>query len=74
MPRSVRGNRIWLEGVLREDAMPQYNYVCQDCKKEFTAVLTITEHEAGKVECPHCHSKNVEQQWATFYAVTGKKS
>jgi len=54
--------------------MPLYEYVCNDCKKEFSRVLTLKEYEAGQFVCPHCQSKNVEQRPATFYAVTSKKS
>ncbi len=35
---------------------------------------TISEYEKGGVVCPHCRSKDVEQRWAAFYAVTSKKS
>jgi putative FmdB family regulatory protein len=54
--------------------MPLYEYTCNDCKKDFSRVLTLKEYEAGQVECPACKSKNVEQRPATFYAVTSKKS
>jgi len=54
--------------------MPQYSYVCQECQKEFSKVLTLAEYEKGGVECPYCNSKKVEQKWAAFYAVTAKKS
>lgn len=54
--------------------MPQYEYLCLDCKKKFTVVLTLAEYEKGKVKCPKCDSPKVEQQWAAFYASTSKKS
>jgi putative FmdB family regulatory protein len=57
-----------------EVAMPVYEYVCKDCHKEFEQVLTLTEHDAGKIVCPKCGSKNVEQEAAGFFAVTSKKS
>jgi putative FmdB family regulatory protein len=53
--------------------MPQYNFLCAACKREFSKFLTLSEHEKGKIVCPHCKSKNVEQRWAAFYAVTSKK-
>jgi putative FmdB family regulatory protein len=53
--------------------MPQYNFLCLACKKEFSKILTISEHEKGKIVCPHCKSRDVEQR-AAFYAVTSKKS
>jgi RNA polymerase subunit RPABC4/transcription elongation factor Spt4 len=36
--------------------------------------LTIAEHGKEKLACPKCGSKNVEQRWSAFYAVTSKKS
>ncbi len=54
--------------------MPQYNFFCRACMREFSKILTISEYEKGKVSCPHCNSKDVEQRWAAFYAVTSKKS
>lgn len=53
--------------------MPVYDYICHDCHKTFEQVLTLQEHEKTAT-CPHCGSKNVEQEVAAFFAVTGKKS
>jgi len=54
--------------------MPQYEYVCQACRKPFSKVLTFAEYEKGNVKCPHCSSNKVEQKFSAFYAVTSKKS
>ena len=54
--------------------MPQYNYLCRACKKEFSEVQTLSEYAKGTIVCPHCKSKDVEQRWAAFYAITSKKS
>jgi putative FmdB family regulatory protein len=54
--------------------MPRYEYRCADCGKVFEAILTLREHEEGKVACPGCQSSKVEQRPAGFYAVTSKKS
>jgi putative FmdB family regulatory protein len=54
--------------------MPVYDYICNDCKKSFETVLTLAEHDKERISCPHCGSKNVEQEAAAFFAVTGKKS
>jgi putative FmdB family regulatory protein len=54
--------------------IPVYDYICNDCKKSFEMVLTLAEHDKERISCPHCGSKNVEQQAAAFFAVTGKKS
>jgi len=61
--------------------MPQYEFFCNACQKAFSKILTITEHEQEnteheqeKIACPHCGSKNIEQRWSAFSAVTSKKS
>jgi putative FmdB family regulatory protein len=54
--------------------MPVYDYTCNDCHKNFEKVLTLNEHDKDKIVCPHCSSKNVEQETTAFFAVTSKKS
>jgi putative FmdB family regulatory protein len=54
--------------------MPVYDYVCNDCHKTFETILTLGEHDHLNVKCPHCGSKNVDQEVTAFYAVTPKKS
>jgi putative FmdB family regulatory protein len=54
--------------------MPQYTFLCRACKKEFSKVLKLAEYEQGGIVCPRCKSKDIEQRWAAFYAVTSKKS
>lgn len=54
--------------------MPQYDFLCQDCQKKFTKILTISELEKGGVKCPECGSDKVRQQLAGFFAITRKKS
>jgi putative FmdB family regulatory protein len=53
-----------------EETMPHYEYVCQACSKRFSLVLTVGEHDQGKIKCPKCGSTKIEQQWAAFYATT----
>jgi putative FmdB family regulatory protein len=54
--------------------VPQYEFTCHACHKTFSRILTLAEHDKEKIACPKCGSKNVEQRWAGFYAVTSKKS
>jgi putative FmdB family regulatory protein len=54
--------------------MPVYDYFCLDCHKPFETALTLSEHDKENPKCPHCGSKNVEQEAAAFFAVTSKKS
>lgn len=54
--------------------MPNYEFVCNSCKKTFTNALTFAEHDAKTTACPDCGSHDVDQRWSTFSAVTSKKS
>ncbi len=55
--------------------MSQYVFHCEDCNKEFTQALHISDMEKGSaVTCPHCGSKRVNQLVSAFSAVTSKKS
>jgi len=54
--------------------MPRYVFLCKSCKQEFTLVMHMEDLDKGGFKCPHCGSENVEQQVATFSAVTSKKS
>ena len=53
--------------------MPTYDYRCPACKKKFSMMMTITEHEAKKVKCPKCGTKKVEQQISHFMTKTSRK-
>lgn len=54
--------------------MPQYDFTCDQCKKEFTLNMSISDHDKRKVECPKCKSKKVIQQVSSFQTKTSKKS
>ncbi|HEV2177703.1 MAG TPA: FmdB family zinc ribbon protein [Terriglobia bacterium] len=54
--------------------MPSYTFICKDCKKSFTLAMTLAEYGKGKVACPGCKSRKVEQKPAAFFAVSAKKS
>ena len=54
--------------------MPVYEYVCLDCKKEFSEMKPISAYDPKAVKCPKCNSKNVEQRWSTVYVETSTKS
>jgi putative FmdB family regulatory protein len=54
--------------------MPHYEFFCHACKKLFSKILSLVEYEKGKVVCPHCGSKNVEQRWSACTVITSKKS
>lgn len=54
--------------------MPHYELVCNTCKKTFWKSLTIAENDTEEITCPHCGSREVEQSWSAFSALTSKKS
>jgi putative FmdB family regulatory protein len=54
--------------------MPTYEYECQDCKKKFTKILSISEHGKGNINCPKCKSLKVKQSISAFTAKTSRKS
>jgi putative FmdB family regulatory protein len=55
--------------------MPHYEFFCHACKKVFSKVLSLAEYQEGEAICPRsrCGSKEVEQTWPAFYAITSKK-
>jgi putative FmdB family regulatory protein len=54
--------------------MPTYEYECVDCKKKFSVILSISEHEKTKVSCPKCMGKKVQQRISLFTTKTSRKS
>ena len=54
--------------------MPVYEFVCESCKKRFTLILSISEYEKKKMQCPKCKSRKVKQRISSFQTVTSKKS
>jgi putative FmdB family regulatory protein len=58
----------------RRWSMPRYEFLCHNCNKLFSMVLCLVDYEEGDILCPHCGSKEVEQCWSDFNAITSKKS
>jgi len=42
--------------------MPNYEYRCLDCHRRFEIYLTFSEYGQKPIECPHCHSSNVQRK------------
>ncbi|MEI9479422.1 MAG: zinc ribbon domain-containing protein [Deltaproteobacteria bacterium] len=53
--------------------MPSYDYRCPECKKKFSVMLTMKQHDARKAKCPKCGGKKVEQQISHFMTKTSRK-
>ncbi|MFZ7127087.1 MAG: FmdB family zinc ribbon protein [Desulfobacterales bacterium] len=54
--------------------MPTYEYRCEKCKKQFSAILSISEHDKAKVQCPKCKSSEVVQLVSRVSTKTSSKS
>ena len=54
--------------------MPHYEFICHDCNKVFSKILSLIDYEEGDVRCPNCGSTSVEQCWSAFSVLTSKKS
>jgi putative FmdB family regulatory protein len=54
--------------------MPSYAFFCKDCQKTFNVTMTLQDYEKGRVTCPKCKGKKIEQRPAAFFAVTARKS
>jgi len=54
--------------------MPTYEFRCKKCKKQFTTILSLGEYEKGKISCPKCKGKQVQQLVSSFMTKTSRKS
>ncbi len=36
--------------------MEFYEYICSQCRKKFSEVLSVKEHDSKRVKCPRCKS------------------
>jgi putative FmdB family regulatory protein len=53
--------------------MPTYEYHCEKCGKDFSLILSLSEHEQ-KQKCPYCKSQKITQQVSTFIPKTTRKA
>ena len=55
--------------------MPEYEFECRKCGKEFTVQESMERHgEHHPVKCPKCGSTKVEQHFSSVFVKTSKKS
>jgi putative FmdB family regulatory protein len=54
--------------------MPTYEFVCEQCKQQFSLLMKVSDYEKKKFSCPKCKSKRVKRQLSTFQTMTAKKS
>ena len=71
-PATASGSKLCCEA--KEAYMPTYDYYCRACDRTFEMHLSLQEHDAHQVQCPHYQSPEVEQVLTLFSTVTSKKS
>ena len=55
--------------------MPTYEYRCKACRRSFSLIQTVAQHEKGKPACPKCKKKkDVKQLISGFSVQTSRKS
>ena len=54
--------------------MPTFEFYCEECKKSFSLILSISEYEKEKYNCPKCKGNKLKQQISSFQTITSKKS
>lgn len=54
--------------------MPTYEFYCETCKKTFSVIISISEYEKKRINCPKCKGKKIKQQITSFQTVTSRKS
>lgn len=42
--------------------MPNYEFRCVACRRRFDVFLTYTDYGQKPVQCPHCHSTDVQRR------------
>jgi putative FmdB family regulatory protein len=42
--------------------MPNYLYICKNCKKRFEIFMSYSEYGTRPVHCPHCQSDQVQRR------------
>jgi putative FmdB family regulatory protein len=73
MPTPEQGNGSRCEPA-GGATMPRYEYHCEKCQRAVTLILSIGEHEKGKVKSPKCGSKALQPLLSTFASQTPRKS
>ncbi len=54
--------------------MPLYEYYCEQCQREVTVPMSISEHDKGTAACPQCGGRQMRLLVSTVFAQTARKS
>src|SRR5689334_22108553 len=59
----------------KEVVVPQYDFLCQSCKRLFSNTLTLLEYEKAVIKCQFCGTDDVVPgRWIAFHSVPATKS
>ena len=58
----------------KESPMPNYEFECQECKKNFVLTETFAQHGKHREKCPACGSTKIRQLFAEVNVKTSRKS
>ena len=54
--------------------MPLYEYFCEDCQREVTIGMSMSEHDRTSAACPQCSGSRLRPLLGTFFSKTSRKS
>jgi putative FmdB family regulatory protein len=54
--------------------MPVYEYYCDNCRRDVSITLSISEHDKATAACPQCANTTLRPLVSTFFSQTSRKS
>jgi putative FmdB family regulatory protein len=54
--------------------MPLYEYYCEQCQREITVGMSMSERDKGVARCPQCGGGQLRPLVSTVFAQTSRKS
>jgi putative FmdB family regulatory protein len=54
--------------------MPLYEYHCDECQRDVTIPMSLSDHDKGGTACPHCGHTGLRQQLGSIFTQTSRKS
>jgi putative FmdB family regulatory protein len=54
--------------------MPLYEFYCEQCQREITVVLSMSDRERGAARCPQCGGAQLRPLVSPVFAQTARKS
>ncbi|WAM33702.1 FmdB family zinc ribbon protein [Caldicellulosiruptor morganii] len=54
--------------------MPFYDLRCKECGEEFNTWASIQQRENKEIECPNCHSRELEPVFKNVNFIVSSKS